>query len=219
MEAPYTLKTLSRKILNTQALLRFAGLPEPERPRPLIGMISRLVSQKGLDILIPVLDEILKEDLSLVILGTGAAEYQQALLKAKERHPDKLACFLAFDESLAHQIEAGSDFFLMPSRFEPCGLSQLYSLRYGTIPIVHETGGLAETVKPFNTFSGEGWGFTFAQYTPQDLAYALRRALELYRDPLRFYALRERAMQLDYSWNQSAKAYVNLYRAMLDGKR
>lgn len=218
LDATYSLKTLSRKSLNTQALLRRAELPQPERPRPVLGMISRLVTQKGLDILIPALDEILEEDLALVVLGTGQADYQQALLRAKERHPDKLACFLAFDESLAHQIEAASDFFLMPSRFEPCGLSQLYALRYGTIPIVHETGGLAETVKPFNTFSGEGWGFTFSQYTSQDLAYAIRRALDLYRDPLRFMAIKERAMGLDYSWSQSAKAYVSLYRAMLDGK-
>ena len=176
---------------------------------PLIGVISRLANQKGFDLIAEAIPMIAEMDVFMVILGTGQQFYNDLVKDIAGRYPEKIAARLAFDNSLAHKIEAGSDMFLMPSRYEPCGLNQLYSLRYGTIPIVHRTGGLADTVIPYNGDSGTG--FSFAKYSADDLTLSIGEALSVYSDPVKWEKLVRRAMKEDWSWESSAKRYMDLY--------
>jgi starch synthase len=192
------------------AVLARYGLASFDSPRgrPLVGMISRMVDQKGLDLIAAIADQLPTLDASFVVLGTGAAQYEDMWRRLAAAHPDRIGAFIGFDEPLAHLIEAGADLFLMPSRFEPCGLNQMYSLRYGTIPIVHAVGGLADTVDEAN-------GFVFTGYTPEALAAALRRALAAFRDPDRWEALQLAGMAADHSWDRSAAEYVTIYDRVL----
>ncbi len=206
------------KLENKRALLELCGFPNPDLERPVIGMISRLVYQKGVDLLIQSLNEILTLDVYVTILGSGNAAYQEALHHFRERFPEKLALFMAFDDRKAHLIEAGADIYLMPSRYEPCGLNQMYSLRYGTIPVVRKTGGLADTVKETADMKKDGSGFTFVDYSPVELIRALKRALDLYRDRESWKAVVKRAMELDFGWTQSAREYRDLYLRLVDGR-
>jgi len=200
-----------RKRENKARLLEVTHLPAGTDP-PLIGLIGRLVEQKGLDILGEILDDVLKEhDVRMVVLGSGQREYEDLLKRASRRFPKKLAVSTGFDEPLAHLIEAGSDFFLMPSRYEPCGLNQMYSMRYGTIPIVRHTGGLADTVEEFNPDRGTGSGFLFEEYTGPALRRALDRALKTYEKTTAFKALVTRVMRRDFSWTHSARQYIQAY--------
>jgi len=177
---------------------------------PLIGIISRLANQKGFDLIAEAIPMIVELDLFLVILGTGQQYYNDLVKDVAERYPEKIAVRLAFDNPLAHKIEAGCDMFLMPSRYEPCGLNQLYSLRYGTIPIVHRTGGLADTVIPYGADKGTGFGFT--EYSSGALMKSIRDALMVYSRPAAWKKLVRRAMEQDWSWEHSAKRYMALYR-------
>jgi len=200
-----------RKRENKRRLLEVTHLPVEDRT-PVIGMVGRLVEQKGLDILAGILDTFLKEnEVRIVVLGSGQPEYETLLKKAARRFPKKLAVSTGFDEPLAHLIEAGSDFFLMPSRYEPCGLNQMYSMRYGTIPIVRRTGGLADTVEEFNPERGTGSGFVFTDYSPGALRAALERALAAYQHTSAFKALITRVMRRDFSWAHSARKYIEAY--------
>ena len=182
---------------------------------PLACMIGRLADQKGLDLLLAALDEMLSGDLQLAILGTGDPNYEDALTEASFRYPGKLAVRVAFDEALSHRFYAGADLFLMPSLFEPCGLAQMIAMRYGTIPVVRETGGLKDTVQPYNQFDGSGNGFSFANISAQEFLLATRYACDVFRDqPAAWQKLVQTAMRGDYSWTHSAAGYEQLYRQM-----
>ncbi|MEW5875250.1 MAG: glycogen synthase GlgA [Candidatus Zixiibacteriota bacterium] len=205
----------SGKKANKEALCERAGLPKKRWERPLIGMISRLAEQKGFDLIEEAADELYEMDFNLVLLGTGEKRFHDLFAKLGKEYPDRLKVFLTFDNALAHQIEAGSDFFLMPSRYEPCGLNQMYSLAYATIPIVRATGGLADTVIDADADPGRGNGFVFDNYTPAAMLDAVERALAAYDQPKRLASLRKRAMAADFSWERSAQAYIDLYHAAL----
>jgi starch synthase len=179
------------------------------------------VDQKGLDLVVKAADALIAQDTQLVVLGEGDPAYQRALREVRDRHPRQVAVTFAQDEPLAHQIEAGADLFLMPSQYEPCGLSQLYSLKYGTVPVVRGTGGLADTVvdaNPQTLAAGTATGFAFIPYTPAALLATVQRGLDLYRgQPERWLALIQNAMRQDWSWNRSAAEYEKLYRSLVTG--
>jgi starch synthase len=179
---------------------------------PLLATITRLAAQKGVDLLLDVAGELLPAtDAQLVVLGSGDPALERALGELRDRFPGRVALRLGFDDPLAHRIEAGSDAFLMPSRYEPCGLSQLYSQRYGTVPIVHATGGLVDTVADYDAATGRGTGFVFAPFTRDAFLAAIHRALEVWRDRPRWNALVEQGMAMDFSWDRSAARYRALY--------
>ncbi len=197
-----------------KALRRVVGLAD-EINTPLIGMISRLTSQKGFDLIEDIFDKLMERDVQVVLLGTGESRFEQFFRDAAERYPERVAVAIGFNEALAHQIEAGADLFLMPSQYEPCGLNQMYSLKYGTIPIVRAVGGLKDTVEDYDAGSQTGTGFVFAPYASAAMLAAIDRGLTVYRDDKAWTALRRRAMAMDFSWDQSAKAYSNLYQQLL----
>ena len=209
--APYSVSELSGKAICKTALLRTYGLPH-EPDLPLIGMIARLVDQKGVDLLAQALGVLLERDLRLVILGAGEPHYQDFLVAQARAHSDRMGVRVEFNDKLAHQIEAGSDCFLMPSRYEPCGLNQIYSMRYGTIPIVRATGGLRDTVLPYRADSGTGTGFVFEDASAEALIGAVQEALIAFADRAAWHRLMRNAMVQDFSWTQSAQHYVDLYR-------
>jgi starch synthase len=202
------------KVKNKERLQAALGLNTGAQI-PVIAIISRLVSQKGLDLVAHVLEEILALDVQLVVLGTGEERYQQLFRQAAERFPAKVSTNLYFDEGLARRIYAGADLLLMPSLYEPCGIAQLIAMRYGTLPLVRETGGLKDTIIPYNEFTGEGNGFSFSNYNAHDMLYTLRRALAIYQDQPCWRRIVDNAMSGDYSWQASAREYANLYRNML----
>jgi starch synthase len=201
-------------------LLRHMELPADAAAlkRPLVGMISRLVEQKGLDLVEALGDDLAQLGASFVVLGSGDARYQDFWTSLASRYRDTVSVRIGFDEPLAHLIEAGADMFLMPSRFEPCGLNQMYSLRYGTVPIVRATGGLRDTVVDYRPGRPGGTGFTFADYTPEALREALTRALDAYGKPRTWKTLQLRGMSQNFSWDKSAREYVKLYDRVL-GRR
>jgi ADP-glucose type glycogen/starch synthase len=190
------------------------NLPKKQKT-PLFSMITRLDSQKGLDLLLHIIDELLEEDLQIVVLGTGDPSYERRLQEVQERHPDNMRAIIQFDRHLARRIYAGSDIFLMPSLFEPCGLSQMIAMRYGTIPVVRQTGGLADTVEPWNKYEKTGTGFGFRNINAHELLYTAKDAAALYRDDKESWSkMVVAAMEGDYTWNRSAGAYQELYAAM-----
>lgn len=210
--APFTADDLSGKRLAKRALLQEAGLPADEDAleRPLIGLISRLTDQKGFDLINAAATDLMALDASWVMLGSGERHYEDLWRTMAGHHPDRVSATIGFDERLAHLIEAGADVFLMPSRFEPCGLNQLYSLRYGTVPVVRATGGLQDSITDADEPGGNG--IKFAEYTRVALLGALERALQLYADRARWAALQRAGMQGDPSWDVSAREYVKVYR-------
>lgn len=184
---------------------------------PLVAIVNRLVEQKGLDLVMRVLEEALgQEEMQLVVLGTGETRYENYFRDMARRFPRQVSACISFDGSLARKIYAGSDIFLMPSLFEPCGIGQLIALRYGSVPLVRETGGLKDTVQPYNEFTGEGNGFSFANYNAHDLLYTLRRALWFYRDQETWARIVGNAVDSDYSWKASAGEYRELYRGLVN---
>jgi len=184
------------------------------RDIPLLGMVTRLTEQKGLDLLIHILEEMLTLDLQLVILGAGEGKYEAILAQTACRFPEKLKVKLGFDEGLARRIYAASDLFLMPSLYEPCGISQLIAMRYGALPVVRETGGLKDTVRPYNCLSGEGTGFSFSNYNAHELLFTIKRALEVYGDRTVWNRLFRAAGGANFSWSKSAGEYGRLYEEM-----
>lgn len=210
--ASYSADDLSGKAENKAALQSEMGLPV--RPDvPVIGIVSRLVSHKGLDLVKCVFEQLLSLDVQFVILGSGEWEFETFFHSMAQSHGDKVALKLGFVPTLAHKIYAGADIFLMPSKSEPCGLAQMIALRYGTIPIVRETGGLKDTVR--DSGDGEGNGFTFCSYNAHDMAYAVERAVKGYADKDGWKILMKRAMECDNSWGHSAGDYIKLYREIL----
>jgi starch synthase len=182
---------------------------------PLFGMISRLTSQKGIDLVEKIFVALIERDLQFVLLGSGETRYEDFFNRAATQFPGKVGVCIGFDEPLAHQIEAGADIFLMPSLFEPCGLNQMFSLKYGTIPVVRAVGGLKDTVEDYNAERSAGTGFVFEAHEPQELLKAIDRALELFPDKKSWIALQRRAMNMDFSWDRSARAYSRLYQQLL----
>ncbi len=199
-----------KKAVNKKALQEYYGLPAEKAP--LIGIVSRLADQKGFDLLAQAMDGLLKMGVQLAILGTGDPKYHDSLAKIAQENPQQVGVKLAYDAGLAQLIYAGSDFFLMPSRYEPCGLGQLISLRYGTIPIVRYTGGLADTVEEFDSQTKQGTGFGFTEYDPQALLGAVERALAVYAQPPLWEQLVQNAFAADFSWSHSARKYIDLYQ-------
>ena len=181
--------------------------------RPLIGIISRMADQKGFDLLHAVADTVVQEGFSMVVVGTGDERYTRFFLSLQDQYPAYVGTKITYDELLAHKIEGGADLFLMPSRFEPCGLNQIYSLKYGTVPVVRATGGLDDTIQDFSQ-APNGTGFKFSAYSPEGLLAALRRALEVYRTPARWKELVRNGMKRDFSWHQSAQRYAELYQSL-----
>ncbi|HKL78081.1 MAG TPA: glycogen synthase GlgA [Gammaproteobacteria bacterium] len=218
LPARYAPADLGGKAEVKAALQRELGLAEnPETP--LLGFISRLADQKGVDLLLGAMNELLAADVQLAVLGSGETAYEDALGRLAAHYPDRVAAWIGFDEGLAHRIEAGADLFLMPSRFEPCGLNQLYSLRYGTVPVVRAVGGLADSVvdaSPDHLAAGEATGVTFQGETPAALADAVQRALALYADPETWRQLQRTGMACDFTWQRSAQIYVDQYEAARD---
>ena len=206
----YHISNLSGKRMNKVELLNELSLPVRDRT-PLVGMISRLADQKGFDLIAEIADEIFSLNLQMVVLGTGDKKYHELLTALQQRYPDKLRVNLGFDDALAHRIEAAADMFLMPSRFEPCGLNQMYSLKYGSVPIVREVGGLADTVRDFDPKTGEGTGFVFKEYEAPMLLVAIKRAVDLYARRRAWTKLIKTGMKLDYSWDRSAEKYTDLF--------
>lgn len=205
-----------KKADNKKALQEFFGLPV-RTDVPMLSMITRLVEQKGLDLVANVIHEILQQDLQLVILGTGDAVYENLFRSIAYNYPDKMVTIIDFDEALSRKIYAASDFFLMPSKFEPCGLSQMIAMRYGAVPIVRETGGLKDTVSYFNAKTKQGNGFSFATYNAHDMLFTIQHALALYRDaPAAFKKLVKNAYNTHFDWKQSAEIYLSYYNKLME---
>ena len=209
----YSAHNLEGKRACKKALLEQFRLPKENIDRPLIGIVSRFADQKGFDLIAQEAPEFMKENLALVALGTGQKEYEALFKELAAKYPAKVGVKIGYDNALAHKIEAGSDMFLMPSRYEPCGLNQIYSLRYGTIPIVRATGGLDDTIQNFEPRTQQGTGFKFEEYTGEALLGCVRAALKVYAKPKAWQALQAQAMAKDFSWKASAAAYVTLYEA------
>ncbi|MBP8645745.1 MAG: glycogen synthase GlgA [Syntrophobacteraceae bacterium] len=215
----YSSRDLEGKGECKRVLCSELGFPEENLDKPLLAIIGRLTAQKGFDLLLAVLDELLVFSTSLVILGTGDPDLEDRLKEYAGNHPGQVRAIFQFDECMAHRIEAGADVFLMPSRFEPCGLNQMYSLRYGTVPVVHATGGLDDSVVDVLRDPEGGTGFKFYEYTPEAFMGSIRAALELYAHKERWAALQRRGMAQDFSWNRSAGQYVEVYRRALERKQ
>ena len=212
--AAFSADDLKGKAKNKRELQKMLNLPE-KADVPMIGIITRLVSHKGVDLISAVLDEMLGDDIQIVVVGTGDWKYEQFLRDKQWQYPHRLSVNIVFNTDLAQKVYAASDMFLMPSKSEPCGLAQMIALSYGTIPIVRETGGLKDTVKPYNRFNGEGNGFSFADYNAHDMLHVVREACELYRNKEAWTALVKQGMLCDFSWTKSAKQYANLYKELL----
>lgn len=198
-----------------KSLIKEMGLDPLLESRPLLGIISRLSTQKGLDLLVQVLDDLLGLDVGLVVLGAGDESIQRVIQKAARRHPGRLGLRIGFDESLAHRIMAGADLFLIPSRYEPCGLTQMYALKYGTVPVVRATGGLDDAIVSFDAESGQGNGFKFAPYEPSALLQAVGRAVAFFDDSETWRRIVANGMMADFSWDRSAQNYVRLYQSLV----
>ncbi|MFQ6093390.1 MAG: glycogen synthase GlgA [bacterium] len=216
LKANYSIHDLSGKERCKEDLLKSFNMNESAVTAPLLGLISRLADQKGFDLLAQIMDELMAMDLGFVLLGTGDQMYQDMFKKIARKYPRKMGIKIGFDNALAHRIEAGCDMFLMPSRYEPCGLNQMYSLRYGTIPIVRATGGLDDTVEQYDPTTGKGNGFKFMLYSPAELLDKIREAVDLYKDKDAWRHLMRNGMQAHFSWAQSAKKYGQIYEKALN---
>ena len=209
----FSVEDVSAKAFNKSALQEELGLPK-KADTPVIGMVTRLVKHKGIDLVKCVFEELLQKDIQFAILGSGEWEFETFFHEMSKKYPEKVGLKLGFNPQLAHRIYAGADIFLMPSQSEPCGLAQMVALRYCTIPIVRETGGLNDTIK--DSHDGLGNGFTFKNYNAHDMQYTISRALNGYKDTDGWSILRERAMKCDNSWKTSANAYIGLYKELIE---
>jgi starch synthase len=209
----YSGKRMDGKIICKKDLLTVFRLPEENLNRPLIGIVSRFADQKGFDLIAQIAAELMKEDLAITVLGTGQPEYEKLFKGLADKYSARVGVKIGYDNTLAHKIEAGSDIFLMPSHYEPCGLNQIYSLRYGTVPVVRATGGLDDTIQNFSPKTHHGTGFKFEKYDGEALLDSVRAALRAYRDPKSWQTLQANGMAKDFSWKASAAAYVTLYEA------
>jgi starch synthase len=216
LPAPFDADSLEGKAAAKRALLETFGftITGDLLARPVIGMVSRMVDQKGLDLIAAAARDLMSLDATFVIVGTGESRYQEMWTTLARMRPDRAGVFIGFDERRAHLVEGGADLFLMPSRFEPCGLNQMYSLRYGTVPVVRAVGGLVDTVKPHNPKNGQGTGFLFANYHPAAMMQALGAALSAYPNKKVWTRLQKNGMRADFSWDRSAGEYVKMYQRL-----
>ena len=209
--AKYSPQDLSGKAMCKHDLLAAFGIPTADVKLPVIGVISRFAAQKGFDLIAQIADRLAREEMIVVALGAGDKTYEEMFLRLNKQFPKKIAVKVAYDNAIAHKIEAGADMFLMPSRYEPCGLNQIYSLKYGTVPIVRATGGLDDTIEPWDARTGKGTGFKFSEYNGESLLLTIKHALTAYRDQTSWQALMRNAMNKDFSWNASAREYGKIY--------
>jgi starch synthase len=209
--ARYSPQDLSGKLQCKQDLLNAFGLTSADGKVPVIGIVSRFAAQKGFDLIAQIMDRLAREEMIVVVLGSGDKPYEELFQRLNKQFPNKIAAKVAFDNAIAHKIEAGADMFLMPSRYEPCGLNQIYSLKYGTIPIVRATGGLDDTIEPWDARTGKGTGFKFIDYTGEALLATIKQALLAYRDPSSWQTLMRNGMGRDFSWGASAREYGKVY--------
>lgn len=210
--ANYSARDLNGKRLCKRDLLDFFHLPSKLMQAPLIGVVSRLVDQKGFDLIEKIIPDLMEMNIGFVLLGTGDQKYHKLFERIAREYQKKIGVKIGFDNALAHKIEAGADIFLMPSRYEPCGLNQIYSLKYGTVPLVRATGGLDDTIENFDVDTGRGNGFKFAEYQPNALFQSIKLAVELYHQSDVWQRLIQNAMAADFSWDASARSYVKLYQ-------
>jgi starch synthase len=211
--AKYSAKDLSAKQICKQALLDFFELPAGHLAKPVIGIVSRFADQKGFDLIAEKAHELMHEDLLLVVLGTGDRKYEELFRALAAAYPGRIGAKIAYDNGVAHKVEAGADMFLMPSRYEPCGLNQIYSLKYGTVPIVRATGGLDDTIEMFDIEHGTGTGFKFVEYTGAAMMRSVRQALHLFMDERIWRRIQLNGMAKDFSWKGSAVEYAKVYAA------
>jgi starch synthase len=209
--AKYSPEDLTGKAKCKQDLLAAFGVDKTDTKSPVIGIVSRFAAQKGFDLISQIMDRLAREDMIVVALGAGDKEFEEMFRRLNKQFPQKIAVKIAYDNAIAHKIEAGSDMFLMPSRYEPCGLNQIYSLKYGTVPIVRATGGLDDTIEPWDARTGKGTGFKFTEYSGEALLLTIKQALQAFRDQESWRTLMRNGMNKDFSWNASAKDYVRIY--------
>ena len=209
----YTLRTVAKKSLNKKALCEMIDLGYDEN-RPLVAMITRLTEQKGMDLVAAVIDEIMRADIQMVVLGTGDWKYENMIKRVESQYPTKFRAILQFSSDIASKLYAASDMFLMPSKFEPCGLGQLIAMTYGSVPIVRETGGLKDTVVPYNPTDKTGVGFTFKTYNSYDMLDAVWRAYGMFFDKENWKAVVSNAMKQNFGWDVSAKKYIDIYNGI-----
>ncbi|MGA7077503.1 MAG: glycogen synthase GlgA [Terriglobales bacterium] len=209
--AKYSSQDLSGKAKCKQDLLQAFGIPSTDTTLPVIGIVSRFAAQKGFDLIAQIMDRLAQEEMIMVVLGSGDKLYEEMFQRINKLFPNKIVAKVAFDNAGAHKIEAGADMFLMPSRYEPCGLNQIYSLKYGTVPIVRATGGLDDTIEPWDARTGKGTGFKFTDYTGEALFATIKQALLAYRDPSSWQTLMRNGMTRDFSWGASAREYGKIY--------
>lgn len=214
ISANFSAKNIEEKLVNKKELAERFGLVYDEKI-PIIGLISRLYDSKGIDLVQKAFPDLIKLNVQIILLGTGDQKYHSFFDKMASKYPKKFASYLGFNDELAHLIEAGSDMFLMPSKYEPCGLNQMYSLVYGTVPIVRETGGLADTVAKYNDKTEEGNGFVYKKYDVDDMLKELKRAIKIFEDKKTWQKIMRAGMKSDFSWDSSAKKYIELYKTML----
>jgi starch synthase len=209
--ARYSAQDLSGKAKCKQDLLAAFGVTNPDLKLPVIGIVSRFAAQKGFDLIAQIMDRLAREEMIVVALGNGDKQYEEMFARLQKQFPQKIAIKIAYDNAIAHKIEAGSDMFLMPSKYEPCGLNQIYSLKYGTVPVVRATGGLDDTIDPWNARTGRGTGFKFSDYNGEALLLTIKEALKAFRDQTSWPTLMRNGMDKDFSWNNSAKEYGRIY--------
>jgi starch synthase len=209
--AKYSPQDLSGKLKCKHDLLHAFGVTNADSRVPVIGIVSRFAAQKGFDLIAQIMDRLALEQMIVVALGTGDKPYEEMFQRLNKQFPNKIAVKVAYDNAIAHKIEAGADMFLIPSRYEPCGLNQIYSLKYGTVPIVRATGGLDDTIEPWDARTGKGTGFKFTDYTGEALLATIKQALLAYRDLSSWQMLMKNGMSRDFSWGASAREYGKIY--------
>ena len=212
--AKYSPQDLSGKAKCKLDLLAAFGIPASAAKLPVIGIVSRFAAQKGFDLILQVADRLAREEMVLVTLGAGDKPYEEMFQRLAKQFPNGIAVKVAYDNAIAHKIEAGADMFLMPSRYEPCGLNQIYSLKYGTVPIVRATGGLDDTIEPWDARTGKGTGFKFSEYNGESLLLTVKQALQAFRDQTSWQVLMRNGMNKDFSWHASAREYGKIYERL-----
>jgi starch synthase len=216
--ARYSPPDLSGKAQCKEDLLKTFGIVDADLRLPVIGIVSRFAAQKGFDLISQIMERLAREEMIIVALGSGDKTYEEMFLRLSKQFPRKIAVKVAYDNAIAHKIEAGSDMFLMPSRYEPCGLNQIYSLKYGTVPVVRATGGLDDTIEHWDPRTGKGTGFKFTDYNGEALLLTIKEALRAFRDQRSWQQLMRNGMSKDFSWNASAKEYIRIYERVRQGR-
>jgi starch synthase len=211
----YSLSTFTDKMKNKKEFLKKTKLKFSENT-PLLGIVSRFAWQKGFELFEPILEKLLSNNLQIVVLGEGEKKYEDYFANISAKHPDKIKAFVEYNNQIAHQITAASDIFLMPSKYEPCGLNQMYSLQYGTVPVVRKTGGLADTVKDIDEYPETGNGFTFTDFNPEQLYNAIEKALTFFKNKNYWMKIVESGMKEDFSWNNSANKYLDIFKKAIN---